>query len=650
MSAAEYEVGAWSFEGSADGETWTVLDEVSEEASRPYRAADALSDFGWYGGGAPFRVWKDGVNPSARHFAVERGGTLSVVSDAVLGGVSSSGGEIAIAAGATAEIAVGEGRAAQLLGGGLTGAGVLEKSGAGTLTVSGVNSSFAGTVKVSGGTLRFAPTHLTPRYEVYRFVAKKKPSDQKLKLAEIALYDAAGNRLNGGLSAVAYAVATNPSGTVMSMPLGTCSRSGQSDAWSGDANIFDGDLSTAWYGWVQPYEASWAWLNFYMRPSAASAAPVAYNVASSPDNLYNPITWALQGTMDGVVWDTLDEMTEARRAAIFPDTAQTWCNGGVPMSFFAEGDHAPAGEVTAKYVRLSIKAFGTSGTGGTRAISEFGLYDRAGRRVNLNLVNKGRDADVASLPVGSFTYHNSTWEPTWNSDETRPEKMFDGDLSTRMSGWNFAPCTLEGNWITFTLRLADDVPPVAAYSLAAYAPSNANMTPCAWQVEASADGVNWSVVDARSGDEAEALLPPGTETAPAYCNGARPIGFTQNCDAMLVPHRATFAVGRAARLELPEGAEAISGLSFDLTELGTGCGTVARFRAAAEGAIYLTHKRRTPRLVETALLAFEDLADGANLLNWAVYVNGVRKDCYTLKLVDGRLVIDGGQGLAVIIR
>ncbi len=160
------------------------------------------------------------------------------------------------------------------------------------------------------------------------------------------------------------------------------------------------------------------------------------------------------------------------------------------MSFVSEERNAPTREISAKYFKFSIKAFGTGGEGGTRAISELGLYDRTGRRVNLHLVNQGREVSVASLPAGSFTYHNAGWEPTYNADSTHAEKMFDGDLSTRLSGWNFADCSSEYNWITFTMRLADDALPVAAYSIAAYSPNNPNTLPVAWSIAASADGVS----------------------------------------------------------------------------------------------------------------------------------------------------------------
>ena len=655
MSAAEYEPAAWSVEGSDDGANWTVLDEYGEAESLVHR--QARSDWGWYNGGEALTLWNGTVDPKQSHFFVERGGTLVVSEDAQFAGVTTTGGTLEIADGVTATFGAASDESKRLVGGGLSGTGTFEKSGAGVLTVGGINSDFAGKVKVCDGTLRFAPVRALPHYEFYRFVAKDKPSNpnEYLKLNEVAVYDAPGNRINGGVAYVDYASATNPSGTLASMDYGKCTRDGQSNTWGGvpDPNIYDGNLDTCWYGWAQPSGAEWAWLYFYSRPQKTAAVPVSYNVASSPDNLYNPLTWSLQASCDGVYWDTLDEVDATRRAEIFPATAKTWCNGGVPMAFSGadvEYANGARGEIDAKYFRFKVKAWGTGGTGGTRAIAELALYSIDGRRVNLGLVNKGQDA--ASLDPGSLTFHNESWPPRYENDNTHEEKMFDNDLKTTLSGWSYGECKSDFGCPSWTMRLKDDMPPVASYNFAPYNPGNANMNPAAWTLEASKDGSNWVVVDSRTAADSAALLPPSSVTTPAWCNEGYPIGFTQNCERGLVPTSATLEVARGARLEFPNsGDNAFSSLAVDLAQGGAGVGTIVNAKFAATGALYLTHARRCPRLAAVELpLAFDNVQGVENLVGWKIYMNGVEVSCYHLSIVGEKVVVDGGRGLSVILK
>lgn len=651
MPAAEYEPAAWSFEGSDDGANWTVLDEYGEAESLAYR--QSRSDWGWYNGGNPLTLWNGAADPKRSHFFVERGGKLAIGKDAQFAGVTTTGGELEIADGVNATFEASSDETKQLIGGGLAGTGTFEKSGAGVLTVSGINSDFAGKVKVSGGTLRFASVCALPHYEFYRFIAKDKPADEKLELNDVAVYDVAGNRINGGASFVAYATATNPSGTLASMDYGKCTRDGQSTMWNSDTGIYDGNLDTCWYGWVQKSGAEWAWLYFYSRPQKTAAVPVSYNVASSPDNLYNPLTWSLQGSCDGVYWATLDEVDATRRAEIFPTTAKTWCNGGVPMAFSGAGverANGATGEIDAKYFRFKVKAWGTGGSGGTRAIAELALYSIDGRRVNLGLVNKGRE--VASLDPGSFTFHNKSWSPSYNNDSTHEEKMFDNDLTTRLSGWSYGECETDYDCPSWTMRLKDDMPPVASYNFAPYSPNNANTYPVAWTLEASKDGLNWVVVDSRTTADSVVLLPPTSVTTAAWCNGGYPVGFTQNCERGLVPAGATLEVAKGARLEFPAaGVKEFSSLAVDLAQEGSGVGTIANAKFAATGALYLTHTRRCPRLASVELpLAFENVQGVENLPGWKIYMNGVEVDCYRLSVSGGKVFVDGGRGFIVVIQ
>ena len=202
--------------------------------------------------------------------------------------------------------------------------------------------------------------------------------------------------------------------------------------------------------------------------------------------------------------------------------------------------------------------------------------------------------------------------------------MFDETLTTKMSGWSFfdgaknnpaSPQAL----ISYTMRLADDTPPVAAYNFAVTGRSNENVVPYAWKVEASRDGVTWFLVDERNGDGALALLPAER----AYCNNSRPIGFTRGLDRHLVPSNAVVEVVGGGRLELPSsGSAEMRGLAVDLTAQVKG-GTIVNFRPAADGAVHLTSPTRRLDAGDTVLpVAFENVQSGGNIENWSIYVNG----------------------------
>ena len=506
---------------------------------------------------------------------------------------------------------VGAGESARSIGGGLVGAGSFEKTGNGTLTVSGVTSDFAGAVKASGGSLAFRPLHLTPKFTYYRFVVKERDtSNQRLRISEIALYDADGNRINKGLS-YTHGVDLVP---------GTCDYAGRFDPYGSLNQLFDDNIGTEREGWSDSSLNSRAYFTMRLADDA-DVAPAGYNIGfGSTDNVKS---WELWGSDDGATWLTLDSRDASAVAAIAPTSLPGWCNGGTPIPLVYEGHNAPVGEVDASFFRFTVKAFGTTGSGGTHALAELALYDAQGRRLNLGLSSMGRNYSGA-LPAGSFTFSYSAG--TYNADSTHEEKMFDDDLATRLSGWSF-PTTPDpanaSSWITYTMRLADGVAPVASYNFASYE-NNDNTMPINWMVEASRDGSTWIEVDARSGEAATSILP---YAARAYCNNGHPIGFTTNCDRWLCPTGAVVEVANGATLELPaSGANSISGLAIDLTAAGN-AGTIANFNPAASGTLYLTSAQRKPQLDDAAMpVTFTGLSNATNIEGWSVVVNGVTAD------------------------
>lgn len=637
---------SWRLEGSLDGGNWHVLDDVNVAEFESMRPAD--EEF-WYNGGRSILS-----KPDVENVHVKRGGTLNVVADMKLGRTASHGGSVNITPDATATLDVQSGNTERFVGGGLSGSGVFEKTGGGTLRVSGVNSAFFGRIRVSGGTLAFAPLHVPARYEYYRLSFKEKGN--YLRVSEIALYDALEQRVNLNLASVEgddALVGLGP-GTVM------CLNKGQHTLYSKHTDLFDGLLTSDWNGWVQSSSAFWAQLKFYMKLPAATDLPLlTYNIASSAvEQERNPKSWTLYGgnvatNEESIGWVVLDDRNSSAVSQIMPSTASSWCNGGEPLSLVSENDNPPLGDVNAKYFRFSVTSFGTDGDGGTREIAELALYDIIGNRVNCNLANMGRKYAEPLLPAGSFT-RSSEWNGSYNTG-CGDERMFDETLTTKMSGWSFFDSAKNDpsnpkQLISYTMRLLDSAPPVAAYNIAITGRGNENLVPYSWQVEASRDGVTWFLVDERKADAAALLLP----SARAYCNNSRPIGFTQGLDRHLVPSEAVVEVVGGGRLELPVSSSAtIRGLAVDLTAQSVG-GTIANFRPSVNGAIHLTVNARKLEAGDTVLpVEFENVFDGENIKNWAVYVNGVLCDSRYYRVFfgdDGALhVVRTPRGLRFIV-
>ena len=560
-------------------------------------------------------------SPAPANYFVERGGTLSASSSAEAMALRSEGGAVSIASGATLSIDIGAGTNAYYIGGGLAGAGAFEKSGAGSLAVSGVNNGFAGTVKASGGTLSFRPVHATPKFTYYRLVLTSLEGmvDNNLELSELALYDIAGERINLGLTR-----ASEPEWSSTNLLPGTYSKfgAGGSETMSETAAyLFDGSLGSHMYGWAARSSDKAYWIYFNMRlPESSDVAPAFYNIAFGVTNR-TPRAWMLQGSDDHTTWFTLDKRDAAAVAEIKPSNNNSWCNNGTPLPLVWESDKGSVGEVDAKWFRFTVKAVG--GTAQTRQISELSLYDMQGKRLNVGLTSMGLDYS-GTLPAGSFSWHYQ-YAGSYAGANTHEDKMFDEDIDTRFQAQSLNYDSLYGNvfearWHKWTMRLADDAPPVASYNFAPYDPSIPSTYPVNWLVEASRDGTTWFQVDAKSGTAATSLIP----AARGYCNNGHPIGFTSGFDRTLAPTGAVVGVSNDARLELPAStscANSVAGLAADLTAEGS-LGTIVNFNPAASGVLHLTYSH-SPRLEDTALpIVFDGVENGANVENWTVVANG----------------------------
>ena len=186
-------------------------------------------------------------------------------------------------------------------------------------------------VKVPAGTTTVIPLAKPAQYKVYRFVTKKvgDGTGSWLQFAELALYDAQGNRINKKLAR------TDKATPYLDMPYGSCMLGG----WCGeDATLeylFYDYLPAGLSSWAQPTENSiGTWHHIYMRLKEDAPAVASYNIAAGANGSANqrPTAWALDGSDDGTTWVHLDEVSSADSPHyLAPDLLSGYYNDGKPM-------------------------------------------------------------------------------------------------------------------------------------------------------------------------------------------------------------------------------------------------------------------------------------------------------------------------------
>ena len=186
-------------------------------------------------------------------------------------------------------------------------------------------------VKVPDGTTTVIPLAKPAQYKVYRFVTRKvgDGTGSWLQFAELALYDAQGNRINQKLAR------TDKTTPYLDMPYGSCMLGG----WCGeDATLeylFYDYLPAGLSSWAQPTENSiGTWHHIYMRLKEDAPAVASYNIAAGANGSANqrPTAWALDGSDDGTTWVHLDEVSSADSPHyLAPDLLEGYYNDGKPM-------------------------------------------------------------------------------------------------------------------------------------------------------------------------------------------------------------------------------------------------------------------------------------------------------------------------------
>lgn len=195
-------------------------------------------------------------------------------------------------------------------------------------------------------------TTVTTNVFTYYKVAFRKTygSGGDFQLSEVKLFDANGNRINGG-SYMAADKNTDPS--KLAVRQCTYLTSGN-NYWinngthEGPANLFDGDTATKMGGGFGLTDASdetkWMTVAFRVPDNSAPAAGYMFTTANDSGRNRNPTAWTLYGSLDGTNWTELDSRTDGTPTnAYFTDYAGSpWAVQGFDTTTSTSGRNAAA--------------------------------------------------------------------------------------------------------------------------------------------------------------------------------------------------------------------------------------------------------------------------------------------------------------------
>lgn len=231
-------------------------------------------------------------------------------------------------------------------------------------------------------------------------------------------------------------------------------------------------------------------------------------------------------------------------------------------------------------------------------ISEFGLYDANGVRINTGLTNKGAGTDPATLAAKQYTA-----EPAGVSGEYW--SCLDNNLNSKWYNGQAISASDSSTWKSLVMRLADDARPCGY--LMATANDCLYRSPTCWTVQASADGTNWTDVDVKDNEPY-----PGKEFT--WWRGGEPYPFrypwiSYYAERVLtnVPYSATSDLKCGMLVTDSHTGEVLTeGEDYSLSYAGnTGIGaatvTVTGLRGAYEGVTDVRNYQIVPAFKATLL-------------------------------------------------
>ena len=192
-----------------------------------------------------------------------------------------------------------------------------------------------------------------------------------------------------------------------------------------------------------------------------------------------------------------------------------------------------------------------------------------------------------------------------------------------------------------TFRLADGKNRVSCYL-----PANSYLTwyahPSAWELQTSADGVNWLTVDARSGVQ---------NSGSGLYNGGVPYplkGYLADGAAGLSESaKVSVASGASVDFGAVEGGQTVTKLEVDFANGG---GAISNFKVGNGGALYLTNVPNNERLSNAVIpVSLVGVENAKNFATWTIFVNGSPRSRRSLAFRGGELV-SVPDGVCIIVR
>jgi hypothetical protein len=641
---SERDPSAWRLQGSNNGgATWTDIDVQTGFTATSTRKALAGTFAGFGALGSSARV------------VVESGATLRVIGGAISAtAIHDVGGTVELAEGAEL---VSDGGA---INGGASGTGSVNVVG-GNVSLGG-QQSYTGVTHVGSGTLNIGiatnPAERASFCGKYFRLTIKRASNNGASVAykksgsttysdrgatqasEFQLYDADGNNVALGLTKAADGTAAT---ALAAGTFATAAAYTYGIAAEGAEKLFDGNTSTK-CNMTTPINRNdpSTWRVITMRLADGAAPVVSYNFYTANDYVRrSPTDWQLEGSMDGIAWETLDERFFAPNAAWSTASGSTTYNestlqykpfnNGTPFRL-QETMRQPA--TGGKFFRFTFKK-----TVGDiiLQLSEIQLLDADGNNVARGLTKAANGTAATALSAGTFAYGGSYG---YGSNEGS-DKLFDDNPDTKMCATGNNMAGDAANYRVFTLRLADEATPVCRYNFVTANDHANDRSPSDWLVEGSEDGVTWTPLDERTNESAPFSVY-------AAINHGRPYTFSQIFESGSIPVDSVVTVDVGATLNLNDASATISQLKVDCT---LGGGTINSFRPAAGGTLVLVN---VPSEVTSLKgyeipLAVNPAENAGSVGDWSIVVDGVRRSSCRLKLQNGRLVVVDGS-MVIFVR
>ena len=573
----------WTLDASYDGETWFTLDE------RAGVTPPVVSN-GYFNAGLPYPFQ----------------------------GAASCG----------SEIVVGAFDAASAIGNPIPGGGK---------TVRKVGSSsyaYAGGVP-SGVNVESGSLTIMPSFTNYRFKMEALPecatSSYGAQFGELMLFEDWTNVTHAGRTGIVKGA------PVTNKTIGS--------AWNGNSanNAVDLNVTNKFYDCNLSPERGYDpfWDNCYAKLTFSTPRRVSQYVWCTSEDCYalskqcrSPRDFRLQGSNDGETWTDLDVRTDFAAPTVPFAWGQVCTSPGAARAVTATSG------TSAKYFRFTIKSkkdnSNAHNSNGVQ-LSELGLFDAAGNRVNTNLTVLAKGKAATALAAGEATA-SAPKNVNLNTAEGL-DKLFDDNCSTKFyynnTGYLFDVDDY-ANWLVITMRLRDDAPDVYGYGLAT-ANDNALRDPNVWLLEASADGTTWTKLDERS----EYMM---TATRRAWDFYAQPFADAVPSVDWCVSN---VCVAAGASLSVGDDRVQVGGLTVDCA---TGGGTIDRLNAAETGTLNLVNAAGTSLAGYNLPLTIGTLVNGDNIKRWKVSLDGVPHKEIRAKPTDEGGIVFLAAGTTILFR